>query len=869
MIGQTISHYRIVEKLGGGGMGIVYKAQDTRLKRTVALKFLPPDLTRDEEAKTRFVHEAQAASALQHNNICTLHDIDETADGPQGAEQMFIVMDCYEGETVKKKIERGPLKIEEAIDVAIQIAQGLEEAHKHHIIHRDVKPANVLVTTGGVVKIVDFGLAKLAGQTVLTKSGSTVGTAAYMSPEQTRGEAVDARTDIWSLGVLLYEMVTGQRPFKGEYDNAVLYSILNVHAEPMTALGTAVPMELERIVQKCLSKEPSDRYQHVDELLVDLRSCRSGTSQVGAQTPRPAVQIRRSKRVFWYGAAAGLIALSLVAYFLAPREERPASHLKMIAVLPFANLGSAGDESFADGLTDEIATRLGSISKLGVISRTSSVQYKKTSKSLPVIAKELGVDYVLEGTIRWDKTGSNQRIRITPRLITAAGDVPLWNDNIDRTLDDIFVVQTEIATKVVKALNIVLSESEKRVIEASPTKNLEAYEAYVRGLSFTRREERPNVKMAIEMFHRAVQLDSTFALAYARLSYSHLSYYWFGYDRSEERLSAGKKALERAFALQGDLPEAYIVLGYYYYWRYHYDQALEAFAAAEQKLPNDSRVLPYVAYIWRRQGKFEAAAARLKKAFELDPQAADIPWVLGATLAQLGIYPDAEVYYERCISLLPDQDRAYRYKAAMYLRWLGDTKKSRSELERVPTQYQPWVDLTWLDIYERNYQSALSCLDHAPVRALEEQGSVTTVSQLRGLVCRFMNDPVRSRVSFDSARVFLETEIKKRPDDHRLHESLGIVYAGLGRAVDAVREAELAVQQLPITLDAIFGIYPLISLAQVYTMVGKYDAALDKLEYLVSLHAPKYITAPILRLDPTYDPLRSNPRFQALLAKAE
>ena len=864
MIGATISHYKILEKLGGGGMGVVYKAQDLKLDRFVALKFLPPDLTRDPESKQRFIHEAKAASALQHNNICTVHDIDETDDG-----QMFIVLDLYEGETLKKRIERGPSKIDEAIDIVIQIAQGLEEAHKHQIIHRDVKPANILIATSGVVKILDFGLAKLAGHTVLTKSGSTVGTAAYMSPEQARGEIVDARTDMWSLGVLLYEMVIGQRPFIGEYDNALMYSILNAQPEPMTALRTAVPMELERIVQKCLSKDRRQRYQHMDELLVDLRSCSKTTSQISAQTQRPTLLIQRRRRLFWYGAAAGLIALALVVYFLVPREERLASRLKMIAVLPFENLGPAGDESFADGLTEEITSRLSSVSRLGVISRTSSIQYKKTSKTLPVVAKELGVDYVLEGTIRWVKTGSNQRIRITPQLIKVAGDVHLWADNIDRTLDDIFAVQTEIATQVVKALNIVLSESEKRVIEAIPTKNLEAYQAYLRGLSFTRREERPNVKMAIEMFHRAVQLDSTFALAYARLSYSHLSYYWYGYDRTQERLSAAKKALDRAFALQGDLPEAYIVLGYYYYWRYHYDRALEAFAAAEKKLPNDSRVLANVAYIWRRQGKFEAAAARLKKAFELDPQAADLPWVIGATLAQLGIYPDAEVYYERCISLLPDQDRAYRYKAEMYLRWLGDTKKSRSELERVPTQYQPWVDLTWLDIYERNYQSALDCLDHAPVSALEEQGSVTPVSQLRGLVYRFMNDPVRSGISFDSARVFLESEIKKRPDDHRLHGSLGIVYAGLGRAVDAVREAELAVQQLPITLDAIFGIYPLISLAQVYTMVGKYDAALDKLEYLVSLHAPKYITAPILRLDPTYDPLRSNPRFQALVAKTQ
>jgi tetratricopeptide (TPR) repeat protein len=419
----------------------------------------------------------------------------------------------------------------------------------------------------------------------------------------------------------------------------------------------------------------------------------------------------------------------------------------------------------------------------------------------------------------------------------------------------------------VKSLDIILGESEKRAIEAIPTKNLEAYQAYLRGLSFSGRYEAPNVKMRIEMFHRAVLLDSTFAMAYVQLSRAHLSYYWFGYDRSKERLSLVKECLDKAFALQSELPDACIALGYYYYQGYrNYDRALEAFATAAKKLPNDSRILVPVAYIWRRQGKFEAAAEQLKKASELDPQAANLPLEIGSTLVMLGMYDDAGVYFDRSIALLPDQAEAYSLKGEMYLLWNGDTKRSRSELEREPTHYRSWIDLTWLDIYERNYQSALDRLDHAPVSPHEVQSSITSVSQLRGLVYRFMNDPKRSRESFDSARVFLESEIKKRPDDFRLHKSLGIVYAGLGRPEAAVREAEIAVQQLPISLDASAGVDPFISLAQVYVMVGKYDVALDKLEYLMSLHAPKSITAPILRLDPTYDPLRSNPRFQKLVS---
>ena len=315
MIGQTVSHYRILEHLGGGGMGVVYKAEDTKLKRTVALKFLPPDLTRDPDAKERFVREAQAASALQHNNICNVHDIDETRDG-----QIFIVMDLYEGETLKKKIERGPLKIETVIDLAIQVAQGLARAHEQGIVHRDIKPANIMVTSDGVAKIVDFGLAKLRGLSMRTRTGSTLGTAAYMSPEQAKGESVDHRTDIWSLGVALFEMVTGQLPFKGDYENAVMYSILNTDPEPLTALRTGVPMELERIVTKALAKKRDERYQHVDDMLVDLRVLRTNLSDRTASSADPvpgraARPVRRWRQLSPWFAALLMALVAAVAFW--------------------------------------------------------------------------------------------------------------------------------------------------------------------------------------------------------------------------------------------------------------------------------------------------------------------------------------------------------------------------------------------------------------------------------------------------------------------------------------------------------------------------------------------------------------------------
>jgi serine/threonine protein kinase/tetratricopeptide (TPR) repeat protein len=865
MIGKTISHYKILEQLGSGGMGIVYKAEDIKLKRIVALKFLPIELTRDSDAKTRFVREAQAASILQHTNICTIHEIDETADG-----QMYICMDFYNGETLKKKIEQAPLKIDQAIDFTIQIAQGLAVAHEAAEIHRDIKPANIMITERGEVKIVDFGLAKLIGQARLTVDGKTLGTIAYMSPQQARGEEVDQRTDIWSLGVVLYEMLTGKLPFKGDYEQAVIYSIVNEIPAPVTAIRTDIPLELERIVQKCLSKDPVERYQHMDELLVDLRSCMKSTEQAGTQIRRPVSPIRKRRRLFWYGAFAGLIGLTLVVYFLVPGKEKPTSQLKMIAVLPFENLGPAEDEYFADGLTEEIISRLSSISKLGVISRTSSIQYKKTSKTIPVVAKELGVDYILEGTIRWVKTGGSERIRITPQLIKASSDVHLWADNMDRTLDDIFRIQTEIATHVVDALGVVLKEGEQGTIDAIPTKNMEAYQVFLRGLASGPGYEKNNTKTAIEMFQRAVTLDTTFALAYCRLSSAHLLYYWEGSDRTSERLAAAKQALDKAFTLQPDLPEAYRVLSMYYYRGYRdYEKALETLKKAEKMVPNDSRVYATFAYIWRRQGKFEEAVEGLKKALKLDPQSYSLPREIGNTLYQLGKYPEAEIYFDRAISLHPDESLTYIMKSNMYLRWHGDTGKNRSILELVPTAYSPWKSFVELDIYERNYQAALDHLAKAPEQLFIGQHEIAPVTQLRGMIYYFMGDTIRSHAWFDTARILLESEITKRPDDYRLHISLGITLAGLGRKREAVQEAERTTELMSISNDAVTGIFPIIALAQVYTMVGMNDAALDKLDYLLSLHAPKYITPSLLRLDPIYNPLRGHPRFQTFLAKAE
>jgi len=379
MIDKLISHYKIIEELGRGGMGVVYKAEDTKLKRNVALKFLPPELTRDPEARQRFIHEAQAASSLDHNNVCTIYEIDETEEG-----QTLIAMACYEGETLKGKIQRGSLKIEEAIDIAIQVVQGLTKAHERGIVHRDIKPGNILITEDGVVKIIDFGLAKLAGRVKITKTGTTIGTVAYMSPEQSRGQEVDHRTDIWSLGVILYEMVTGQLPFKGEYEQAVVYSIMNEEPEPISGMDT----ECERIIRKALTKSSEERYQYVEEILADLKSLRK---KIEAEILEK--QFRKTK----------------------PKPS--------IAVLYFRNMSADPEqEFFCEGMAEEIINSLTQIKDLQVAARTSAFTFKGREADIREIGRKLNVDKILEGSVR--KVGN--RLRIMAQLINVEDGYHLW-----------------------------------------------------------------------------------------------------------------------------------------------------------------------------------------------------------------------------------------------------------------------------------------------------------------------------------------------------------------------------------------------------------------------------------------------------------
>jgi eukaryotic-like serine/threonine-protein kinase len=868
-IGQNISHYEILEKLGEGGMGIIYKAQDLKLKRIVALKFLPSELTRAPEAKARFIREAQAASALQHHNICTIHDIDETADG-----QLFIVMDCYEGQTLRDKIKANRLKTEEALEIAVQIAEGLNKAHEKEIIHRDIKPANILITNDGVVKILDFGLAKLSGQTIITKEHSTLGTVNYMSPEQVRGENVDQRSDIWSLGLLFYEMVSGHCAFTGDYDQSIMYAIVNEQPEPLSVIVADLPKNLESIIDKTLAKDPNQRYQNTHNLLADLYKIKnhSGDNNISAaaQSKRPFFR----KKTFILNTIIALLAVTILiagTYFLIPSAfKKTLPERKKLVVLPFENLGKEQDDYFAAGITDEITCRIAAIQGLGVISRTSALQYAKSDKSTSQIAAELGVDYILEGTIRWDRSQDRpDRVRITPQLIRASDDTHLWSDIYDREIKDIFGIQSDIAHSVVTNLGIVLDKTGQETIGFHYTKNLDAYHAFLQGRYYTTRSHFTLSiwQHGIESFTEATQIDSNFALAYAELAKAHARLWYLRQDLSEHRLSLAKEAAERALSLAPDQPDVHLALGYYYLWAYRdKKKAWEHLAIAEKGMSNNVDILKAKAAILEPQGDWQELQNTLERALELSPRDVSIMTDLEFIYWITRKYQKAEEIGNKAIVLGPNEVWPYIYKVFINFSWKGANATSRNALMAIPKEHEWYIyTLFWQDIGEHNYARALDDLKSYGEEWITNKLWAAPCIMYKAYVYDFLGQAQLAIACYDSARIQLEEAVRLYPNDPRYHSSLGIAYAALGFKEQAIREGNRAVELLPLSKDAAYGIAYAQDLAIIYARVGEFEAAINQIEIL--LKNPSWLSPTWFEVDQRFAPLSDNPAFQQLLRK--
>jgi len=628
MIGTTISHYRILEKLGEGGMGVVYKAEDTKLGRAVALKFLPPELTRDNEAKKRFAQEARAASALDHPNICNIHEIDETNDG-----QMFIVMACYEGESLKAKIERGPLKLDVILDIAVQIAQGLAKAHEQRIIHRDIKPANVLITKDGLVKIVDFGIAKLGGQTKLTRTGTTPGTASYMSPEQLRSGDVDHRSDIWALGVVLYEMISGETPFKGDYEQAMSYSIMNDAPRPIRSLRPDLPPEMERLIEKTLSKDANGRYQKATELLGALQSIK--------------------KRFKSENVDAG---------------QRDTKAPPSIAVLPFTNLSADREnEYFSDGLAEDIIDALTQVPGLRVMARTSAFSFRGKEVDVREIGARLNVEHILEGSVR--RAGS--RIRVTAQLVKASDGYHLWSQRFDREMTDVFAIQDEISQAIVEKLRLRLSAD--RPLIKRYTENLAAYDLCLKARYHLLKMTQEGREAGRRYCEQAIALDPNYALAYVVLSESYQwSLYWGSTD-PREAYPLSKSAALHALRLDDTIADAHSALGTVLgSGEFDWDGAEREFNRAQELSPSSMAVRYDYAWcyaLWYLfpQGRVEEALAEMRRALELDPLDPFYNTLVGYLLHCMRQFEPAVKQQQHAIDLDPTFFFAHWLLAATYV----------------------------------------------------------------------------------------------------------------------------------------------------------------------------------------------------------
>jgi eukaryotic-like serine/threonine-protein kinase len=844
-------------------MATVYLAHDLRHDRPVALKILHPELSAILGAE-RFQREIKTTARLDHPHILPVFDSGDTAG------LLWYTMPYVEGESLRDRLRREvQLPFEEAVRLSNEVADALDYAHVRGIIHRDIKPENILLA-GGHARVADFGVAKalaVGHEGQLTETGMSVGTPAYMSPEQASGGQVDGRSDIYALGCVLYEMLAGEPPFTGRTPQAVIAKRILEPVPHVRTLRESVSEDVERALLRALARTPADRFATAGEF---VRGLSSPLETAVRTSPLPG-------RRRWIPAGlATMVLLGLGLLFVWRKIQGPdeagRAEPKRLAVLPFENLGRPEDEYFADGVTDEVRGKLAALPGLQVIARGSSAQYKRTTKSARQVGRELGVQYLLTGTVRWEKgQGGQGRVRVSPELVQAATAATRWQQPFDAALTDVFQVQADIAGRVAQALGLALDAGERERLAERPTENLASYDAFLRGEQLVRGEDLGSHRRALPYYEQAVTLDSGFANAWAALSTVHTLIYQLGGSSTAEA-EASRGAAMRALALAPDGAEGRLALGNYFLEVEGNDrQALEQFTTGLRAQPENARLLGATAWITADLQGWEAALNPLRQAEALDPRSASASRRVAYALLMLRRYTEAHDDADRALALLPDALGLIQTKAMIYLAQ-GDLPAARAVVRAALRRVDPAALVVYFgqiqDLYWMLEEPEQELLLRQPESAFSnDRGSwgltLAETYALRG-------DQRRARAYADSARVSAEEQLQAMPGNaahERVAERrtiLALALAYLGRTREAVREGEHVVQLVPLAGHAENGPYVQHQLARIYLLGGQPERALDRLESL--LKVPYYLSAGWLRIDPTFAPLHGNPRFERLLA---
>ena len=881
------SAYTLERELGGGGMARVFVAEETRLERRVVVKVLAPELAAAVSSE-RFEREVRVAARLQHPNIVPLLAAGEAAGVP------YYTMPFVDGESLRARLARGRMPLGDALRMLRDVAQALAYAHARGVVHRDVKPENVLLS-GGVAVVSDFGIAKAlaaartsdrGGQDAanshadgtLTQLGSALGTPAYMAPEQAAGEAVDARADVYAWGVVAYEVLAGAHPFANHtMARALMAAHLAEAPPPLAARAPTVPSSLVELVMRCLAKDPVARPASAEELVRSLDDVTLPSGDATRAETLPDTRARRARLAAAIGA--GLLVLAAAAMMLRGRAGTGDALHPVLAVLPFENLGPAADDYFADGLTDEMTTRLASLSGLRVIGRTSARQYKGSTESPRTIAAELGATHLLTGTVRWERAADGtSRVRVSPQLVRATDQQSIWGVPYERPLQDVFRVQAELAERVASALDVALLASERRSLDAPSTASLAAYDAYLRGIDEAlrgRRLDTPSRRATVAAFERAIALDSTFAAAHARLAVAYLVLLQSVPDSTLQ--ARAHRAAARAAALDPRRPEVRRALARYAIVRSDPEGAIAALGPA----PDDAEELMLTGVAMITLGRPEEAVANLRRAEALDPKSPEIPVDLSFALADLGRYEESIQAGERALALAPDNLSAYSSQANAHLLWRADTAGARRVLERAVAALgvARAVRLAgggrvgprlWAQVVPSDMRDAADTLS---LRAFEAAGGGGPVGfhDFKGSHFFGVGDTRRARAHFDSLVAIYEPMLEadsavyfegasNRPT------ALARAYAYLGRTADAARLTDWEVARARSTRARRTLTIVLRRAAMNDVLTGRHDLAVARLTEVLQLRSGWAISRALLRADDHWDPLRERADFARLVA---